>query len=164
MTQSTILAWCQAALARASAILLGMEPSQTLDTLVTWIGKENCRHNVRVICDLEGLIEAQKDDLSSTMNCESGYNTRIVMFNCENGFVNATQYDPAIHGEVLSKDVGICQINSYWHIGPGKDFPSEEYVLDNPEACVRWACKQWLAGNGRLWVCKLKNLNTKYSS
>lgn len=126
-------------------------PVVNVDTLVPWTGKENCRHNVRVICDLEGLNEEQKNDLSSTVHCESGYKPLCIHPNI-------------VSGRTASTDFGIAQINDYYHIGEGKDFSSTQYVLDNPEACIRWMCKQWLAGNGRLWVCKLKNMNLNYSS
>jgi hypothetical protein len=156
---STVLAYLKQMLLQASAKLNLMEIESvppvvspaSVDTLVPWTGKENCRHNVRVLCDLEGLTEAQKDDLSSTVNCESGYNPACVHPNI-------------VNGKVASTDYGIAQINDYYHIGEGKDFPSSEYVLQNPEADIRWMCKQWLAGNGRLWVCKLKNMNISYSS
>lgn len=116
-----------------------------------WDTRENCRHSVRVICDEEGLTVAQKNDLSSTVHCESNYYPRCVHPN-------------TINGRVSSTDWGIAQVNDFWHIGNGKDFPSTEYVLDNPEACVRWMCRQWKAGNGRLWVCKLKGLSAHYSA
>lgn len=134
------------------------------DALLPWDTQANCRHNVRALCDLEGLTFEQKNELSSTVHCESDYDPSIVMYNCEHGFVRSTAYNPAIHGAIMSEDVGIAQINSYWHIGPDKDFPSKEYVLNNPEACIRWTCKQWKAGRSKMWVCRLKNLYINYSS
>jgi hypothetical protein len=124
-----------------------------VDTLVPWTGTENCRRNVRVLCDLEGLTEQQKDDLSATVHCESGYNPAAVNKNI----------DPKT-GKLSSTDYGVAQINDFWHIGEGKDFPSVQYVLDNPEACIRYMCQQWKAGNGREWVCYLKNMYLNYSS
>lgn len=41
-------------------------------------------------------------------------------------------------GTIGSVDYGIVQVNSRFHIGPGLDFPSVEYVLANPEKCVAW--------------------------
>ena len=133
------------------------------DTLGPWDTPANCRHKVRVIADLEGLTVAQKNSFSQTIRCESGYNPTIVMFNCEKGFVRSTAYNEAIHGAVLSKDVGLYQINTYWHIGPGKDFPSEDYVLQNPEACGRWAARVFKS-SPRVWVCFNKALYTQYSA
>ena len=128
-----------------------LTPTPNIDTLVAWTGTENCRHNVRVLCDLEGLDEATKDALSQTIHCESGYNTQAVNKNMVNGKLSST-------------DWGICQINDYWHIGPGKDFESVDYVLQNPEACVRWMINQWKAGNANAWVCHLKGMYLNYSA
>jgi len=119
------------------------------DALLSWDTKENCRHNVRALCDLEGLTVDQKNDFSRTIHCESDYNPECVHPNIVNGHVSSTDY-------------GIAQINDYWHIGPGKDFATIADAM-NPENAIRWACRQWKAGNGKLWVCKLKNLNLNYS-
>lgn len=122
-----------------------------VDTLEPWTDAVSNRHNVRVICDQEGLSVQQKNDLSATLHCESNYNPACIHPNI-------------VEGRVTSTDYGICQVNDYYHIGPGKDFPSAQYVLDNPEACVRWMCRQWKAGNGRLWVCYSKSMYKEYSA
>ncbi len=116
-----------------------------------WDTPTDCRHSVRVICDEEGLTVEEKNLLSATLHCESNYNPQCVHPN-------------VVNGKVTSTDYGICQINDYYHIGLGKDFPSADYVLHNPEACVRWMCKQWKAGLGRLWICYSKGLYQQYSS
>lgn len=122
------------------------------DVLIAdWSNYANARHNVRVLCDLEGLTEKQKNDLSSTIHCESNYNINCVHPNVVNGQVSSTDY-------------GICQINDWFHIGAGKDFPSVAYVMSNPEACVRWMCQMCKAGKLELWVCYLKNMYQNYSS
>ena len=127
-------------------------PVPSIDTLIPdWTNHANARHNVRVLCDLEGLTEKQKNDLSQTVHCESNYNIECVHPNIVNGQVSSTDY-------------GICQINDYWHIGTGKDFPSVAFVMANPEATVRFMCKQFKAGNARAWVCYLKNMYLNYSS
>lgn len=126
--------------------------SQNPDALFAdWSIKENARHNVRAICDQEELTEQQKNDLSKTVHCESNYEISIVHPNIVNGIVTSTDY-------------GIAQINDYWHIGLGKDFPSSQYVLENPEACIRWMARQWKAGNAKAWVCYLKGMYENYSS
>lgn len=116
-----------------------------------WDTTEHARHSVRLICDEEGLSVKEKNDLSATIHCESNYNPKCIHKNLVNGKVQTT-------------DFGICQVNDYWHIGPGKDFPSVDYVLNNPDACVRWMCKQWRMGRGKLWVCYLKNMYKNYSA
>lgn len=124
-------------------------PSVPQDLL--WSTPENARHSVRVICDEEGLTYKQKDDLSRTVHCESGYQPKLVHPN-------------VVNGKVSTIDYGIAQINDYWHIGPGKDFPSKEYVLANPEACIRWMAREWKAGRGRQWVCYAKGMSEHYSA
>lgn len=114
-----------------------------------WNTKENTRRSVRTICDEEGLTVEQKNTLTATIQCESGFNTKAV---------NQNKKD----GKVMSTDFGICQINSYYHIGVGKSFPTSDFVINNPEACVRWMCKMWKAGKADLWVCHSKKMYLKY--
>lgn len=116
-----------------------------------WDTQENVRHSIRVICDEEGLSVLLKDQLSATLHCESNWNPKCVHPN-------------TLNGKVVSTDYGLCQINDYYHIGPGKDFPSVEYVMNNPEACVRWMCRLALAGKLTLWVCYLKGMYEHYSA
>ena len=82
---------------------------------------------------------------------------------------NFDQY--AIHlnknpdGTVSTIDYGIVQINDYWHIagcGKGNDFPSVEYVLSNPEACVKWMAKLFMEGQQKLWDSYLSGAYLKY--
>lgn len=127
-----------------------------------WSTPEAARHSLRVICDEEGLTLTQKNDFSRTINCESGYDNTIIMLNCTDGFVRSTHYNPAIHGAILSKDMGICQINTHYHIGLSKDFPSEDYVLQNPEACVRWAARVFKV-TPNTWVCRSKGMYLHYT-
>lgn len=131
--------------------------------VLLWDTHENCRHSVRVICDEEGLTTDQKNDFSSTIHCESGYDNTIIMLNCEKGFVRSGVYNQSIHGAILSKDIGICQINTHWHIGPNKDFPSEYYVLHNIEAIVRWSARVFKI-SPKTWVCYSKGLFHNYTS
>jgi len=95
--------------------------------------------SVRIICDEEGLSVKDKNDLCATVGAESGWKTNAKLENKSNG-------------KVWSSDWGIAQINDHYHIGVGKSFPSVDYVLNNPEAVIRWMCKQWKAGNKNWWV------------
>lgn len=122
-------------------------PSQGL----LWDTIEHARHSVRVICDEEGLTWQQKEDLSSTVHCESGYIPHLIHPNY-------------VQGKIQTTDYGIAQINDYWHIGPGKEFPSKDYVLNNPEACIRWMAREWKKGHARMWVCYDRNLFKNYSA
>ena len=116
-----------------------------------WDTKENCRHSIRVICDEMGLTTELKNKVSQVLHCESNWNPKCVHPN-------------VVNGEITSTDFGIAQINDYWHIGPHKDFPSSDFVLNNPETCVRWMCKQALAGNLKLWVCYSKGMYKSYAA
>lgn len=124
-------------------------PKENPDTLLPWddlLGSDTNRHNVRVICDLVSLTYQQKEVLTACVKVESDFRTRITHANYTITAANGVKH-------LSSTDYGIVQINDYWHIGVGKDFPSPEYVLDNPEACVRFMCNYYKA-NGHLnaWV------------
>lgn len=118
-------------------------------TPLLWDTVQNARHSVRVICDQEGLTWADKNDLCATVGAESGWMSYYLS--------GPKKGQPVIrqnieNGKVWSTDFGISQINDHFHIGPGKSFPSSQYVLDNPEACIRWMCKQWKLGNRNWWI------------
>ena len=120
------------------------EPKYKWDTVA------NAKHSVRVICDEEGLTVDQKNKLCATVGAESGWMSYYLSgpkvgqpVKLENRMNN---------GVVWSTDFGICQINTHFWIGPGKEFPSVEYVLDNPEKCIRWMVRNWKAGHSSWWV------------
>lgn len=118
-----------------------------------WDTVEKSRHNVRAICDQEGLTLTQKNELCATVGAESGWQSYYLSGPQKGKPVIKENRSP--NGKVWSTDYGIAQINTHYHIGPGKSFPSSKYVLDNPEACIRWMCKQWKAGNAKWWVAYL---------
>lgn len=93
-----------------------------------WSTPSKAFHNTRVLCDLAGLSVDQKNILSACVYQESGFLT--------NPRPN-TNKDPKT-GLVWSTDYGIVQVNDYFNIGPNKPFPSVEYVINNPQACVQW--------------------------
>lgn len=115
-----------------------------------WDTFANARHSVRVICDEEGLSVLDKNVLCACVQVESNFNPQAFHHNKDK------------NGNILSTDYGICQVNDYWHIGPGKEFPSTDYVLQNPEQDVRWMCKQWKAGNQHLWMSYTSGLYKRY--
>lgn len=114
-----------------------------------WNNKQNVRHSIRVICDELGMTFEQKDTMCATIQGESGFLLTAKNENKRNGIT-------------VSTDWGLCQINDYYHIGAGKSFPSVEYVLNNPEAVVRWMGKQWLAGNRNWWIAYKNGSYKKY--
>lgn len=110
-----------------------------------WSVVDNAHHNVRAICDLEALSYDEKEVLTACVMVESGF------------MIGATHINYAFTSEgvkyIASTDYGIVQVNDYWHIGPGKDFPSATFVMANSEACVRWMCQYYRThGNLNAWV------------
>lgn len=110
-----------------------------------WSDPLVAQHNVRVLCDLEGLAYSQKEILTACVKIESDF--KILAEHINYAFTaTGVRY-------IASTDFGIVQVNDYWHIGSGKDFPSSAYVLANPELCVRWMCVYYKThGNLNAWV------------
>jgi hypothetical protein len=117
---------------------------------------EKARHSVRVLCDELGLPLWRKDRLCQVIRGESGFDNSIIVYNCRVGGkiipIRSTKYNEAIHGPIITKDIGIAQINNYWNIGPNRKFPSEKYVLENPEKVIRWMIAMESQGKLSLWV------------
>jgi len=109
------------------------------DVLVAWTTPVNVRHNVRVLCDLSGLSVEDKNILTACVARESGFDN------------NAKCYNRDATGAVWSTDWGIVQCNDWFHIGPGKDFPSVEYVLANQQVMVQWMIDCMKAGKLDMW-------------
>lgn len=110
-----------------------------------WSITANAHHNVRALADLEGLTYDQKQVLAACVYQESEF------------MIGATHanYIFTSDGErrLSTTDYGIVQVNDYWHIGKGKDFPSVEYVMGHPEECVRWMCRYYKQhGHLNAWV------------
>lgn len=116
-------------------------PVPSIDTLTPeWTLPKNAYHNVRVLCDLAGLTVEEKNLICACIFQESQFNNAAI---CKNK--NSL-------GQVTSIDYGICQINSHYHIGPKLDFPSVQYVLDNPVEVVKWMISMYKAGKLSMWV------------
>lgn len=102
------------------------------DILLPWGPQQNNHHNVRVCCDLGGLTYDQKEVLAACVKVESDF------LNYRPDGTPITHKNIREDGSVGSIDYGIVQVNSRFHIGPGLDFPSVEYVLSHPQECVQW--------------------------
>ncbi len=107
---------------------------------VPQMASQNAYHNVRVLCDRAGLTIAEKNLICACIYQESGFKNTALGSNR-----NA-------QGVVTSTDYGICQVNDYYHIGNGKDFPSVQYVLDNPANVVQWMISMYKHGMLKQWV------------
>jgi len=119
-----------------------------------WSDPVIAHHNVRALCDLEGITGTEqingthwlkKDILTACVYQESQFrinakHENTVMEDTGEKDANAK---PILVRKVASTDWGIVQINDYWHIGPGKDFPSVDYVLSNSELDVRYMCRYY---------------------
>lgn len=124
-----------------------------IDTLQPWTFPSNCRHNVRVLCDLAGLKLYDKNVITACVQQESQFSPTVIGKPNSNG----------------TRDWGICQFNdgvnvhgqAYW-IGKGAHFPSTQFVLDNPEACVQEMIRQYKAGNIHMWSSYSTNAYLKY--
>lgn len=100
---------------------------------------------LRVVVE-EGLTPQMQHRVFKTIMCESEFDPSATHQN-KNG----------------TTDYGICQFNDgkgkdgaiYW-IGTGACFPSPEYVLKNPEACVRVMCREFKLGHQGYWECYKK--------
>lgn len=112
-----------------------------------WSTPEAARHSLRVICDEERLTPAQKDLMSRTVHCESGYHP-------------ATVHPNLYNGKVVSTDFGICQWNDHYH---GSEISPEDAV-HNPEKAVRLMCAYVKAGRISQWVCFSAGLYKSYSA
>lgn len=115
-----------------------------------WADKAHARHNVRAICDLEGLTLDQKNTLTATLAVESGFDT------------HATHPNYAFHASgvryLASTDFGICQWNDFYH---GKEITPDE-ALNNPDKAVRLMCQYWKKGLMSQWVAYSSGLYKHY--
>ncbi len=119
-------------------------PPMNPDELLPWdtshsLTHENF-HNVRVLCDLEGLSPELKEELCATVWGESDFNTHA---KCEN-------YKLRSDGTrvLASTDHGISQWNDYWH----KSEITPDEAVNDPEKAVRLMCKYFLKGEADQWV------------
>lgn len=116
----------------------------------TWDTPHNAYHNTRVLCDKAGLTLAEKNLICACIFQESRFD------------INAVNDNKNAQGKVLSTDYSLCQVNDYYHIGNGKDFPSVQYVLSNPEVVVRWMITMYKHGLLKLWVSYSSKAYTKW--
>lgn len=109
-----------------------------------WNTPQRAYHNTRVLCDLALLSVNIKNTICACIYQESQFYNYLT-----NG--NPVEHKNVVDGVVSSTDWGICQINDWFHIGPGKDFPSVQYVLENPAEAVKYMIQMEQAGKLSLW-------------
>lgn len=128
--------------------------------VLKWDTVANARKSVRIICDQEGLTVTQKNELCATVGAESGWQSYYLSGKKKGQPVKLE--NKGKDGKVWSTDWGIMQCNDWYHIGKGKSFPSVAYVLDNPEACIRWMARNWKAGRAHWWIAYKSGLYKQY--
>lgn len=132
-----------------------VEPVEAQTTVLLWdtdplayVGSMpysvNGRHSVRVLCDDMGLTVPEKNIIAACVMQES----KFMNLNPDGSPVT---HKNMVGSRLASTDIGIVQCNDYWHIGAKKDFPSVEYVVDNPEVMVRWMIQCYKDGRLNLW-------------
>lgn len=127
-----------------------------IDTLEPWTDPLSNRHNVRVLCDLSGLTLEAKNVITACVEVESGF---------YNYFPNG---EPVTHknyntkGILTSTDWGVVQINDFYHCGEGKDFPSADFVMANPDKAVQFMIDMYKVGRLSMWVSYSSGAYIKY--
>jgi hypothetical protein len=117
-------------------------PTPPTPEVLRWDTPQRAWHATRVRCDVRGLNLTQKNTLCACIYQESRF--------LANPKPNKN-IDPRT-GKVWSTDYGIVQINDYWHIGAGKDFPNVEYVISRPETGVEFMIDEMVrTGALRSW-------------
>lgn len=110
-----------------------------------WETQKDSYHAVRVLCDRAGLSLEEKNTICACIYQESQF------FNHLPNGQPVKHENKSAQGTTLSTDWGLCQINDYWHIGPTKDFPTVQYVLDNPDKIVSYMIDMYQHNLLRLW-------------
>lgn len=108
--------------------------------VLDWQTQKGAYHAVRVTCDNLDLSLGAKNLICACIFQESR-------------FLNSAKNENKNEaGQIMSTDWGICQVNDWYHIGPGKDFASVEYVLANPDKVVEWMISMYQHGQLKQWV------------
>lgn len=105
-----------------------------------WDSPQHNWHNARVLCDNANLSVSEKNIISACIYQESRFNNA------------ALNHNKNSVGKTVSTDYGICQVNDFYHIGQGKDFPDVQYVLNNPARVVSWMISMYKQGLLKQWV------------
>jgi hypothetical protein len=132
-----------------SKYLPALEPQPTISGVGTALAavvnafnatKENRGQMVFRVCREEKLPASLAIELWATICGESEFNPNAKCFNKDH------------YGNVVSVDYGLCQLNSYWYIGPTKTVKTPFEALTNPEKCVRVMAKAFNAGRANDWI------------
>lgn len=129
-----------------------IKPLSAPPIALLWDTPQHAFHSTRVLCDNAELSVKDKNEICATIYGESEFYNGAICRNKDK------------QGNETSRDVGICQINSYWHCGKGKTFPSTEYVVAHPEKAVEFMISMFKAGKIDLWIAHKNKSYLKYLS
>lgn len=115
-----------------------------------WKTPAEAKQSVIVICGEMGLTKEETKLICACIQQESQFNNTAIGRNKDK------------EGNVLSTDWGICQINDYYHVGPGKRWASVSQIIDNPDKAVRWMIQMYKQGLLKLWVSYSSGAYKKY--
>ncbi len=158
----------------APAVASVVTPAALVTSPVPLVGQyvfdtpTEAEHSVRLLCDAEALSWEQKNELAGTIWGESRFKnfkedgTPLVHLNYEEHEDGTFILDAEGNKILSSTDYGLCQINDHYHIGAGKDFPSVDYVMQNPRKVVEWMINMYKAGKINLWDAHLNGSYKNY--
>ncbi len=117
-------------------------PTPAIPSIIVtdWSKPSQVYHATRILCDEAGLTVDEKNLICACIYQESQFHN------------SATNHNKNAQGVTLSTDWGLCQINDHYHIGAHKDFPSVDYVLQNPDKVVQWMISMYKHGLLKQWV------------
>lgn len=124
--------------------------STPIPATLSWDNPAGTKKLIQQLCTDNNLNNDQADIICACIEQESQFN------------INAINYNRNAQDQVVSTDYGICQINDYYHIGPGKDFPNAQYVLENPDKCVEYMIKCYKEGHLDWWVSYSSDAYKRY--
>lgn len=115
-----------------------------------WDTPEHAEASAHALCSQSGLAADLENTVCAVIEAESGFKN------------TAKNVNKNASGVATSTDWGICQINDHYHIGEGKDFPSVDYVIQNPDKCVQWMIDMAKAGHITMWSAYNNGSYKKY--
>ena len=136
--------------------VISSQPQAPQAEVLVWDTATNCEHAVRVTCDNQGLTPEEKDIIQACVHQESDF------MNYHPDGTPVKNINLNKDGSLSSTDWGIVEINDYFHIGPGKDFPSVDFVMANPQKCVEFMISMYKEGKLGLWSSYKSGAYRKY--
>ena len=131
--------------------------------VLLWDTPKHAYRSTRILCDKAGLSLAKTVNVDGILYTPADIVCSVIMGESEFSN-NARNFNKNKAGVVTSVDYGICQVNSYFHIGLGKDFESVDFVLNNPGRMVQWMINNYKLGKISMWCAYTSNWYKHYLS